>query len=151
MIQRKQTLFLLLATILGVVAMSFPAANVGDDGVIIARIYTLFYTDINGVAHFDVVWPLFLLLLAASSVCCLAIMMYKKRLLQAMLCIVSIMFFVAWYIALAVYSKLLAPEAMNFHLEWAAVLPAVSAILCFMARKGILADERLVRAADRLR
>ena len=33
---------------------------------------------------------------------------------------------------------------------WGA-LPAVSAILCLMARKGIMDDERLVRAADRIR
>ena len=44
-----------------------------------------------------------------------------------------------------------APDALNFHLDFPAALPAVSAILCFMARKGVLADEKLVRAADRIR
>jgi hypothetical protein len=36
-------------------------------------------------------------------------------------------------------------------LNIAAAFPAVMIILNFMARKGILADEKLVRAADRIR
>jgi hypothetical protein len=32
-----------------------------------------------------------------------------------------------------------------------ACFPLIAAILCFMARKAILSDERLVRAADRIR
>ena len=59
--------------------------------------------------------------------------------------------YVAWYLALIVVSKMQAPDALNFHLDFPAALPPVSAILCFMARKGVLADEKLVRAADRIR
>ncbi|MDE5571704.1 MAG: DUF4293 domain-containing protein, partial [Prevotella sp.] len=32
-----------------------------------------------------------------------------------------------------------------------ACLPLIAAILCFMARRGVIADEKLVRAADRIR
>jgi hypothetical protein len=64
---------------------------------------------------------------------------------------VNIFIMVLWFLSMIVVSKQLAPDAMNFHLEMASSFPAVVAILLFMARKGILADERLVRAADRIR
>ena len=64
---------------------------------------------------------------------------------------VNIFIMVLWYIAMIVVSKQLAPDAMNFHLEIASSFPAVVAILQFLARKGIIADEKLVRAADRIR
>ena len=52
---------------------------------------------------------------------------------------------------MAVLSKLLEPNAADFHVNIAAVFPAIAIILCFMARQGILSDERKVRAADRIR
>ncbi|GEM_PF-4934497 len=64
---------------------------------------------------------------------------------------VNIFIMVMWYIAMIVVSKQLAPDAANFQLEIASSFPAVIAILLFMARKGIISDERLVRAADRIR
>lgn len=150
MIQRKQSLFLLLAVVLGVVALSMPLAMVTSDGMVTARIYNLLYTDSQGGAHF-VVWPLFALLVFASALSLYAIFLFKRRLLQARLCLVSIIALLAWYVGLIAYSKMLAPDAANFHLSLTAALPAVSLILNFMARKAILADEKLVRAADRIR
>lgn len=71
--------------------------------------------------------------------------------MQARLCMVNILMIVLWYIAMIVVSKQLAPDAANFRLEMASAFPAVMAILLFMARKGIISDEKLVRAADRIR
>lgn len=121
--QRKQTVFLLLAVILGVVALSMQ-----------------FYS-----------WVMFIILLFASSLDLYTIFIYKNRKRQALCCLVSVFAFVAWYIGLIVYSKQVAPDASQFQLAWSDVLPMVGAILTFMARKAILADEKLVRAADRIR
>lgn len=150
MIQRKQTLFLLLAAILGVVAMSLPVGTVVAGGLREATVYSLLWRDAAGAVHVGV-WPLFAVLLLASSLCVYTIFLYTRRLLQARLCLVSLLLYVAWYIGLVVVSKSLAPDAQDFHVSLVAALPAVSAILCLMARKGILADEKLVRAADRIR
>lgn len=121
--QRKQTVFLLLAVILGVVTLS-----------------TRFYS-----------WAMFIILLLASSIDLLTIFIYKQRMRQAALCVVSLFVYIAWYVALIVYSKQTAPDAAAFHLSWETVLPMVAAILTLMARKAIIADEKLVRAADRIR
>lgn len=150
MIQRKQTLFLLLAVILGVVTLSLPVASVTAEGLTVSQIYNLFWLDGQHVAHFSV-WPLFAILLVATAVSVLTIFLFKNRLLQAKLCAVSMLLYIVWYIALIVVSKSQAPDALNFQPAFVAVLPAVCAILCMMARKGVLADEKLVRAADRIR
>lgn len=150
MIQRKQTLFLLIAVILGIVALSMPIASVTAEGLRTAEVYNLFWRDQVGNAHYSV-WPLFVILLIASAFALYTIFIYKRRMVQAAYCLVSILLYVAWYIVLIVYSKSLAPDALNFHLSLASALPAVSAIFCLMARKGIIADERLVKAADRIR
>ena len=116
MIQRKQTLFLLVAVILGMV--------------------------------FFMAWPLFIIQMLASAVSLYTIFIYKHRPRQAAICLVSIFANLAWYVVLAV---LIQQGRQPSTLPYTACLPLVAAILCFMARKAILADERLVRAADRLR
>ena len=147
MIQRKQTLG---PAILGVITLSLPIATVTDQGLTVSQIYNLLWLDSQHVAHFGV-WPLFAILLVASALSLYTIFIYKHRPLQATLCLASMALDIIWYIALIVVSKTQAPDALNFHLDFPAAFPAVSAILCFMARKGVLADEKLVRAADRIR
>ena len=123
MIQRKQSVFLLLSVILGVLTLSVQ-----------------FYS-----------WVMFVVLLLAASLNLYTIFLYKKRMRQASLCLVSILVYIVWYITLVVYSRQVVSDASDFHLVWSDVVPAVCIILNFMARKAIIADEKLVRAADRIR
>jgi predicted membrane protein len=123
MIQRKQSVFLLLAVILGVlIIVNYP------------------------------MWPLFLLALVASSLSFFTIFKYKRRPLQARLSILAAILFVLWYPAVMLVNKFMMSTGLQYDIVnvWGALL-AVSAILCLMARKGIMDDERLVRAADRIR
>ena len=80
------------------------------------------------------------------------IFLYRQRPLQARLSVLAAVLFVLWYPAVLLVNKLMMPSGLQFDVVniWGA-LPAVSAILCLMARKGIMDDERLVRAADRIR
>ncbi len=97
---------------------------------------------------FIMAWPLFIVQVLASALCLYTIFLYKKRLRQAKFCLAAVLLYFAWYIVLAVLiqqGKL--PEA----LPYTACLPLVAAILCFLARRRVLADEKLVRAADRIR
>ncbi len=148
MIQRKQTLFLLAAFILTLVCMSMRlGALVGDSGVEYARVYNLWLTDGQG-AHSFASFPLFTALLLSALQSLVTIFLYQKRKLQATMCLFDIFLLVAWYVVLAVLPQYAGGELC---LEWPVVLPAVSIILLFMARKGILADEKLVRSLDRIR
>ena len=116
MIQRKQTIFLLIAVILGMV-------------------------------HFQT-WVPFVIQILASAISLIAIFLYKRRPLQATLCLVAIVVNLCWYISFAV---LIQQGKLAETLPLTASLPLIAAILCLMARRGIIADEKLVRAADRLR
>ena len=121
--QRKQTLYLLLAVILVVVTLS---------------------------SHFFS-WVLFVVLLFPAAVNVLTIFLFKQRPLQITLCAVALFLYLVWYVALIVFSKQEAPDASYFQLPWQAALPLGSILLTFLARKAVIADEKLVRDADRLR
>lgn len=150
MIQRKQTIFLFLAAVIGILSMCMQLATVSFEGLTTYRIFSLWAIGQSG-AHTFIPCPLFILMLLSTTLSVVTIFLYKRRPLQAKLCMVNIFIMVLWFLSMIVVSKQLAPDAMNFHLEMASSFPTVVAILLFMARKGILADERLVRAADRIR
>ena len=116
MIQRKQTVFLLIAVILGMV-------------------------------HFQA-WVLFGIQMLASAISLIAIFLFRRRPLQATLCLAAILVNIVWYIVLAV---LIQQGILSESLPLTASLPIIAAILCLLARRGVIADEKLVRAADRLR
>ena len=148
MIQRKQTLFLLVALVLTVVCMCLQVATlVGNTGIAFAQMFNLWLTNGQGQHSFQSS-PLFVCLLLSSLLSIVTIFAYTKRKLQATMCVLNILLLVVWYIVLAVL-----PQSIGgmMHLEWPAVLPAVVIIMIFMARKGILADEKLVRSLDRIR
>ena len=86
-----------------------------------------------------------LVLLIAAALAALAVIpLYKNRKLQAALCLLPMVLLLAWYVLLALYAV---PEIMH----WQYVLPAVAILLVFMARRGIVHDEKVVRAYDRIR
>ena len=114
--QRKQTVFLLLAVIVGMV--------------------------------YFMSWPLFLIQMMASAVSLISIFLFKTRPVQARLCLAAVLVNLAWYIALAVQVQ---QGSLPESLPLTACLPLVAAILCFMARRAVIADEKLVRSADRIR
>ena len=112
MIQRKQTVFLLLACVLALVC-------------------------------FFLRWQwIDTLQLCSALLSAVTIFQYHRRIVQARLCLVGLFIVFAWYIGIAV---------LEGSVGTVEALPMVNAILIFMARKGILDDEKLVRAADRIR
>ena len=86
-----------------------------------------------------------IVILAASIVATLAVIpIFKKRRTQAALCLLPMALLLAWYLLLAIYAV---PEIM----QWNYVLPAIAILLIFIARKGIVHDENVVRSLDRIR
>lgn len=121
MIQRIQTLYLLLAVILTVACSCL----------------------LWGM------WIHVVLLIISAAFGFYSIFVYNNRKIQAKFCLFNILFLVCWYILYFVLFKVEANESER--LSWYLVLPAVSLICYFLARRGIISDERLVRAADRIR
>ena len=158
MIQRIQTIYLLVATICSVVCLSLPIGRYVDDGLLTARLYNLCILQVDNSAEhvfsFAAV-PLFVILLLAVVISLYTIFMYRNRKLQMRLCSFSSLLVIGWYIVYAVLAKLwggsIDVTSLSFAPGVGAALPAVALIFNLMARRAINADEQLVRAADRIR
>ena len=125
--QRVQTLYLFLATAL--IAALFFCHKAGD----------VFYTDY---------WPYLILLIVVAFLNVTALTTYKHRIFQmrtAVLAAIILVGLQGWLVV----DFLKTHNDPVFHVT--AVFPIVATILDFLAARGILADELLVRSADRLR
>ena len=155
MIQRKQTLFLLLAFIAVVLCLALPVGRFVATGE--GTDFILYNNQIYALSDSSVYIPVFLyaplaiLLLIACPLILWTIFKYKNRPLQATLCsslICLMILWVAWFIFVG-YCR--GVEGTAFYPSLAAALPVVAFILFAMARHGIVSDEKRVRAADRIR
>ena len=151
--QRKQTIFLVTAVILTVVCLCMQIGSLRGTGLDVARVFNLWFTDPLGKHHFDV-WPLFAILLPTTAIGTYTVFIYHNRKTQALFCALNALLIVGWYICFAVVSQIVGDKTwgtVSFRPSWPAVLPAIALILYLMARKAILADEKLVRSLDRIR
>lgn len=150
MIQRKQTIFLLLALISTVCCLCFPIGRfsygIGADNII----YNLWIAEANGGHDFSV-WALFAILLVTCPVNVFSVFSYHNRIAQSRFCLFNMLLIVGWYIVYSVFTLGMSDNGGSFSLMFGSIFPAVSLILYVMARKAILADEKLVRDADRIR
>ena len=161
MIQRIQTLYLLLVVILGTLLCIFsPVEFLLPDA-----------TDYVSLHALDK-WPLAVMSIAIPLLALVTIGMYKRRLLQVRLNIMNVVLCLGYYALLALYVAYIVKGyeplgAVNCQLStvncqlstincewyltmWSAI-PLVNVVLTMMATRRILKDEALVRAADRLR
>lgn len=152
MIQRKQTLFILLAIILSIVCLSLPIGvfepqTMGDK----ATLFSLAIIDGNGSYEIGISILLFILLLITCPIGLYTIFKYKNRKLQLSLCILNIILLLLWYGIFYFTGYVMGYEKMDFQPEFVSCLPLVIMVLYIMAHQGVKADEKLVRSADRIR
>lgn len=150
MLQRIQTLYLLLVVILGVLLCFFAPVEFLVPGG----------TSYVGLLAFSK-WPLAVLTVSIPVLALLIIFLYRRRLLQARLCIVNVVLCLGYYGMLALYTAYIVKgyemlgggylPAADWYLTVWASLPLVNVVLSMMAVRRILKDEALVRAADRIR
>ena len=156
MIQRKQTLFLLVAVIAYVVCLFLPIASIEPKGMgDVVSVHCLGTVSGEEGINFDSTCvPLFLLGAVSVLIALVTIFMYKNRKLQINLCNINLLFSVLWYVDyLLMYLRVIGLEKVEgtMGIDVGACLPLVAIIMLLMARKGVSDDEKLVRAADRIR
>lgn len=157
MIQRKQTIYLLLAVVFSVLCLCMQIGTFTADGLVVAREYNLWVLHIDNapIHHFRFTTaPLFVVLLLSAALGVYSIFAYRNRVVQARFCTFDMLLVVGWYILYAVYGKVLIGGdgyTVDFSMSVAAFFPMLSLVFYLLARRGIMADERLVRAADRIR
>ncbi|MGN1263067.1 MAG: DUF4293 domain-containing protein [Prevotella sp.] len=156
MIQRIQTIYLLVAVILAAMSLCFPIGTFMANGADVAHAYCLWVQPAAaGSSPSFATLPLFCVLLLVALLSGYAIFAFTNRLYQSRLCLFCVMLLVGWHVLYAAYAFLYSPvpegEACRFLPSPAAVLPLLTLVFCLLARRAIIADEKLVRAADRIR
>lgn len=157
MLQRKQTVLLLLAVLCGVLTFFFPVDTFqrGDQAYVF-RTTGLFLPDGTPVPDASTKVPFAAVLGVLSAALLVAVFLYRNRPRQ-------ILFVRSSYILLlAVVAFLFITDTsitaylekggnVTNHYGASALLPVAMLVLAFLAERGIRKDEALVRSMDRLR
>ena len=150
MIQRIQTLYLLLVVVLGTLLCVFsPVQFLLSDATE--------YVSLHAMDK----WPLAVMTMVVPVLALVTIFLFKRRLLQARLNVMNVIFCLGFYALLALYTAYVVKgyetlgeisfAGADWYLSIWAAIPLVNIVLLMMATRRILKDEALVRAADRLR
>ena len=150
MIQRIQTLYLLLVVVLGTLLCIFsPVQFLLPDATE--------YVSLHAMDK----WPMAVMTLAVPVLALVTIFLFKRRLVQVRLNIMNVVLCLGYYAVLALYTayvvkgyEMIGDASMagaDWYLNVWAGIPLVNIVLLMMATRRILKDEALVRAADRLR
>ncbi len=155
MIQRIQSVYLLIVVALACCTLFMPSVDFMPADVELQSRYTLKFMNLVGEGFSDSnisTWLLFLLSAIVPAVALVTIFLYKKRPLQISLTIGNIILMVGYYVLLGIVVWTFADRLnATWHLHFAVVFPLINAILSYLALRGIIKDEALVRSLDRLR
>jgi len=147
-IQRIQSIYLLIAVILMAVFAFFPALTFELGGR--EFVYGALETGKVGVTHID---PLMLTLVILISLLALIdIFLFKNLQRQMTVCFVDIIIGLAMLVAIGIQAFYVGGrEGVTLTWSWYLVLPVLSVIFLMMAHKAMSRDKKLLRDADRLR
>lgn len=149
MIQRIQTLFLLIALVLQALLFYQPLAVLQLDDATFYEIFIKGYV-FNNQIQYSVSLLVFAFITVLLNL--ITIFLYKKRILQMRLAVYNTILLIGLQgvIAYTIYATSDNLNAEVF-LQYAAIFPIIIAILHLLAFKYIKRDEELVRSADRIR
>ncbi|MBQ9473924.1 MAG: DUF4293 family protein [Bacteroidales bacterium] len=178
MFQRIQSLYIILAIIANILLFVFPMVQYSDMmgqtridtqiNIIPGHIDNSYMADIMEgepstsipqYCYFSSAWILLVLILLVEVLAGASLTLFKNRVIQMRVVAVAFLLEVA-YIAIeflwvidAYPTKLGASLGINPtpHFTIGTWLPAIAAVLFFLAQRAIRSDEQKVRAADRLR
>ena len=153
MLQRIQTVYLLLIVALTIATLFFPLAvlQAGND---------LFSFDASGVStlmgELELIYPtwgLFALVAVIAIVALVTIFLFKRRILQIRLCVFNALLMIGFYgfFAYLAYNFTSSFAEMSLQVKFGLAFPLINLILDYLAIRNIGADEALVRSLDRLR
>lgn len=147
-IQRIQSVYLLIAVILMVVFLFFPAMSfvLGDKTIVYGALET-------GRAGFTHVNPLMLtLIILITFLALIDIFLYKNLQRQMTVCFVDIIIGLAMLIAIGVQALVVGSrDGWSVCWQWYVLLPVLAIIFLMLAHKAMSRDKKKLLDADRLR
>lgn len=154
MIQRIQTVYLLIITILMITILFLPLANlmIGND------YFTFDATGLSATTSEQAEliypsWALFALSAVIALIAMITIFLFRKRILQIRLCIFNALLMIGFYglFVYQIWDIKQTVDSVEFFGKIALTFPLICLVLNYLAIRNIGADEVLVRSLDRLR
>lgn len=152
MIQRIQSIYLLLAAVLLGLTFVAPFAYLTAVNNPADEMWLYGYTSVDGV-HSVCTWVNILLASLSIIVAVATIFLYKNRHLQiamTQLVIVTILLLIL-ACGVTLYLQLQVQDDCSFRVGLASLFPPLALVSTWLARRGILKDEKLVRDAEHFR
>jgi hypothetical protein len=153
MIQRIQTIYLLVAVFLMALLFSNPIAEIIINNSLYLTLWhnKIISTNTEFAPHST--WPITVLLSVIILIELFAVFLYKNRQLQIRLCVFNLllMFGIVGLIYFFTKSTLNSMEGIRSVFLWPIVCPMIAIILNYLALKAIQKDEKLVHSYDRIR
>ncbi len=149
MIQRIQTVYLLIVTILLAVTIFFPMGYfVAAD----SSAYSFMPAGVTINEIFHSTWGILVILVLSTLLSFVTIFMFKNRILQIRMTVFSSVLLIGYYLAFLAFMLMLKHDlGFSFRISWALSFPLIAIILNYLAIRAIGRDEVMVKAADRLR
>lgn len=147
-IQRIQSVYLLIAVILMVVFAFFPALTFELGGR--QFVYGALEAGKVGVTHID---PLMLMLVVLISLLALIdIFLFKNLQRQMTVCFVDIIIGLAMLVAIGIQAFYVnGKDGVTLTWQWYLLLPVLSIVFLMLAHKAMSRDKKMLRDSDRLR
>lgn len=154
MIQRIQTLYLIVVLILLSFIIFFPFADIIriSDEVHFSLGLRGLFSDQDILTERFPVYPLVILFSLCIAITVFTIFMFKKRMIQIRLSVLNIILILGlqgimyYYVR---FAQTILDGSVSYNLFF--IFPLVCSILVFLALRAIARDEALVRSLDRLR
>ena len=150
MLQRIQSVFLLLASAAMLVAIVTPLATFvyNGDRVVFEATGIYLNEELN-----DSTWGVFVVGAISSILALVTVFLYRSRMLQIRLSIFNIVLMIGFYLYFGfILFKLYPMESLHFQkVGVGIIMPVIAIIIMVLAIRKIGADEVLVRSLDRLR
>ncbi len=155
MIQRIQTLYLLVIVVLSLFTLFLPSGSLINSTENLSYLINykgIFLTQTTGNVLIQNVWSLTALSSIIPLLAFVTIFLFRKRLLQIRLVIFNMVLMLGYYVLLGIYfwqatSKLNA----DWHPEIVTAFPLINLILSYLTIRAIGKDEALIKSLNRLR
>ena len=147
MLQRIQSIYLLLTVVLSIITLCLPIGTLIEGNRLIDVYFYGYTIEEKAVPLLPMMLGTLLLIVVIAGFA--AIFLFKHRKVQLKIAnLISIMLFLFF----ATFVGLTQMEQFSgITPNWTIVLPFVSLICVMLAKRGIIKDENLIKAADRIR
>lgn len=151
MIQRIQTLYLLLVTALLTITIFIPVGSFIDTN---GQTYN--FTPLNitlpsaGLNYTP--WGQLAILILGAMIAFATIFLFKNRKLQMRMCVFNSLIIAGYYLVYLMFILMTKGTSnVSFQFSFGLCLPVISLILTYLAFRSIRKDDAMVKAADRIR